>query len=73
MPELPRKKSRPSWNVTVCPLATRRPFFARKPLMTTSEPTGKLVLRRPRLRRVIARSSFDAQLVIDPSGFFTST
>src|SRR5262245_12852567 len=67
------KKLRPSARVTVRPFAFAVPFFARKPVITTSSPAGKSVFLSPRFKSALGAPASIAQLTTLPSGSLTST
>src|SRR5204863_6156406 len=67
VPVEPMKKFRPSLNFTVLPLALGVPFLARNPLMRTSLPMTKSVLRRPFLNSAFGLPASIAQFTAFPS------
>jgi hypothetical protein len=67
----PMKKSRPSRNFTVVPLAVLPPFFARNPCTMISTPAGKSGLAQPAAKQSVGRAGIDGPVAhgsIRPDG-----
>src|SRR5437867_8599663 len=66
------KSFRPSGSVRSRPLMRFKPFFARYPVTTISVPIGNESLLNPLRNIAFGAPASISQLVIVPSGFFTS-